>query len=187
MVRACQVTGHVLLFETVGAGEVGSQIAGALRFFGVTTVGLNRTGSPAEGFDETHKFDDRENRIERGDYIILALPLTKETEGIIGREFIDSLKRDALLINIARGDVIDELYLAEALDNGQLRRAVLDVFQQEPLPEDSPLWTNPRVTVTPHIAGVTDPELSVDEFVRNNKRFKNGEPLEHLVDIRRGY
>ena len=122
----------------------------------------------------------------------MLLPSTPATEGILDLALLRKLKRDgaaggAFLINAGRGKLQIDADIAAALDEGALAGAALDVFPQEPLPADSPLWTHPKVTVTPHNAGDVSPQAIVADISRQIGRFENGEPLEHLVERKRGY
>jgi D-2-hydroxyacid dehydrogenase (NADP+) len=171
----------------VGTGYIGSEIAHSLKFFGMKVIGVNRIGRKIGGFDEILPVSRIDEALSLADYIILAVPLTTDTKGLIDISRIEKMKRDAVLCNIARGAVIVEKDLIEALDRGLIRKAILDVFEKEPLPAESPLWTHNRAVVTPHIAGVSDVELIADEFVKNYKRYIKGEPLLNIIDKNRQY
>lgn len=119
--------------------------------------------------------------------LVCLLPLTAVTRGLIDDGVLNALPRDAYLINVSRGAVLDEPALLRALDSGHLAGAALDTFVQEPLPPDSPLWTHPRVIATPHIAAAPRADYTVRQLLANLERARHGQPLEHLVDRRRGY
>ncbi|WP_456749402.1 NAD(P)-dependent oxidoreductase [Bradyrhizobium sp. USDA 4341] len=123
------------------------------------------------------------------DFVVLALPSTAETVGLIGAREIARMRRDAFLINIARGNIVVEAELIKALHAGAIAGAMLDVFEQEPLPPDSPLWDMPNVIVTPHVAGnpTNYLERAFEILSDNIERFLNGQALNNVVDIGRGY
>jgi phosphoglycerate dehydrogenase-like enzyme len=162
----------------VGLGRVGRAVAELARPFGVRVVGLSRSsgGSLRE-------------LLEQSDYIVLSVPHTAETVGLIGPEELAAMRRGAVLINIARGTVIDEPALLEALRSGHLGGAALDVVAREPLAADSPLWDMPNVLITPHSMSTAAAEngLLTDLFCDNLRRYLDGQPLRNVIDKRRGY
>lgn len=127
--------------------------------------------------------------LAEADIVILAVPLTKETRGMIGREALAQMKRDALLVNVARGPVVVEADLVEALRSGQLAGAALDVTEEEPLAESSPLWDMPEVIITPHVGGQSARRADdvTNFFCQNLSRYLTGKPLLNLVDKRLGF
>ena len=159
--------------------------------FGMKTIGLRRSQKPAEFVDEITIGADGLGRISaEADYVVLAAALTGETNHLIGAEQLAMMKPDALLINIARGGIVDEAALINALTNGRIGGAVLDVFSKEPLPTESPLWEMPNVFISPHHSGGGSPGLrqrQIDIFLDNLRRYCNGDQLLNQVDIDRGY
>jgi phosphoglycerate dehydrogenase-like enzyme len=121
--------------------------------------------------------------------VVLTAPLTEETAGLIGAPQLQAMRETAWLINIARGRLIDELALRRALETGAIGGAVLDVFNEEPLPPDSPLYTTPNLVVTPHTSWSSDRvgERGLAVFLDNLRRYLAGEPLENVVDLEAGY
>ena len=121
--------------------------------------------------------------------MVLSAPLTAETSGLIGREALSKMKRGALLVNIARGQLLDEAAVVEALEDGRLGGAALDVFAAEPLDRASRFWDLPNVIVTPHVSGAMGDYWTplVDLFAENLRRFESGKPLLNVVDKRAGY
>jgi glyoxylate/hydroxypyruvate reductase A len=115
------------------------------------------------------------------------LPLTADTRHILNAKTFAQLPKDAFVINVARGGHLKEDDLIAAIDSGHLSGATLDVFETEPLPEASPLWSHPKITVTPHVAAISDPRVMAKNAVDGIVRHKAGKPLENVVDLARGY
>jgi phosphoglycerate dehydrogenase-like enzyme len=171
----------------VGTGDVGTNVARALRSLGCEVSGVSRSGKgDLEVFSQVVAVPNLVNVVERADWLILTLPLTRETHGLVGRE-VFSRCRGAVLINVGRGAVVVESEIPSALDNGWLRGAALDVFEVEPLPETSPLWGDPRVMISPHISGPTTVEGALAGFLENLTAIENGEIPRWAVDRARGY
>ncbi|MEW6243287.1 MAG: D-2-hydroxyacid dehydrogenase [Bacillota bacterium] len=173
----------------LGLGSIGSQVAKIARAFEMRVVGTVRTPRPIEYADRVYGPDEMSHFLPSADYVVICLPLTGETKGYIGRDELALMKPDALLVNIARGNVVEQEALLWALRSGQIRGACLDVFATEPLPSDSPLWQLQNVLITPHVAGVFEGymEEAMEVFYENLRRYKNNEPLINVVDKKRGY
>ncbi|PSP78914.1 D-2-hydroxyacid dehydrogenase [Halobacteriales archaeon QS_1_68_20] len=140
----------------VGLGAIGSRVAEVGQAFGLEVVGTKRDPSDApDAVDEVYGPDDLRPVLTRSDYLVLACPLTEETRGLIGRGELRAMDGDAVLVNVARGAVIDQDALVRALQYRWIRAAALDVFEEEPLPPESPLWDLSNAFVTPHVAGST--------------------------------
>ena len=173
----------------VGTGQVGAAIASRARAFGMRTLGVRRSGAPLEGFDEIFGPGGLQRLFAESDAVVLALPLTNETRHVIGARELQALRPSAYLINVSRGGIVDEDALIEVLRDGCIAGAILDVFEEEPLPPGSPFWTLPNVVVTPHISSELDGwqvELA-RIFCRNLRHWMNHEPLENVVDPAAGY
>lgn len=165
-----------------GTGELAGEIAARLGAFGVVCEGVSRRGLPMAGFARTVPLERvGELAPAQADVIILALPNLPGMEGLVGSHILSQFE-DALLINVGRGEVLDEAALLGALDAGCLRGAVLDVFNQEPLPPSSPLWVHPKITITPHIAARTRPEDAADAFLDALTALEAGRMPSHLID-----
>lgn len=134
----------------VGTGSVGQEIAKRLNGFGVTVIGLNRSGRTAEYFDICKKNIEWEEAVKKADIVILALPLTKETENMVNKSWFSVMKKDSILVNVARGQIVDEKALEEAIQDGQIMAAALDVFAEEPLVEEHPFWKYSNILISPH-------------------------------------
>lgn len=175
----------------VGLGPIGLGIAARAKAFGMRTLGLRRRELPAAEVDEVLTGADGLARLLReSDYVVVAAALTGETRALLGADQIALMKPSAWLINIARGGLVDEPALIEALQSHKIAGACLDVFASEPLPPDSPLWDLPNVHIAPHnspgwTAGLRERQKAL--FLSNLGRFSRGEPLENVVDSMRGY
>lgn len=174
----------------VGAGQIGQGIATRCKAFGMTTIGLRRNPElPAEGFDIVLPHLQYHELILRSNMVVLALPLTPSTRWFFGEDEIEIIQKGSYLFNIGRGGLIDERYVWKALKNRWLAGAGLDVFEDEPLPENSPWWQLDNVVLTPHIGGQTDTlEVRLAALVAEQvRRFQAGEPLKNVVSQEFGY
>ncbi len=167
----------------IGTGAIGGEAARLAKAAGMRTLGLRRSGKPAKHIDEMVTSRRLPYLLRESDFVVLACPLTGETEGLIGARELRMMKPTATLINIARGRVVDEAALIDALENGAIGGACLDVFTVEPLPETSPLWDMPNVVITPHNSGVSpsNMERSMSMFIENLGRYVHGRPLRNRV------
>jgi phosphoglycerate dehydrogenase-like enzyme len=169
----------------IGLGEIGRETARLGKAFGMRTVGIRRSqGPPPEHVDEVHGPDRLAELAGRADAMVVSLPLTEETAGIIDRATIGRLPPSCIFVNVGRGGVVDEPALIEALRERRIAGAALDVFATEPLPQDSPLWDLPNVLVTPHAVALSarENERIVELFVANLRRYLDGEPLAKVVE-----
>jgi len=168
----------------VGYGPIGREVARRVKAFGAGTTVVRRTPSTSEFVDRSGTLGDLTDFLPKADVIILACPLNDTTRGLAGKDFFGAIKDDAILVNIARGGLIDDAALISALDENRLSMAVLDVFHTEPLPEDDPLWSHPKVRLTPHTSFAGDGvQLRWDQlFLENIERYARGEPLTREVD-----
>lgn len=174
----------------IGTGQIGKAIAPKAKVFGMRTLGYNRSGDSLEGFDDIYSGEEGLNKLLReSDFVISILPGTDKTRHLIDLSKLKLMKPTAFLINIGRGYVIKEADLIHALSNGIIAGAGLDVFEQEPLPEDSPLWTLENVYMTPHIAGNSPKyvEKAAVIFNDNLQRFISNHPLRNVVQLESGY
>lgn len=179
-----------LTMVIVGTGHIGRATAKLAKAFGMRTIGVRHSGRPEEYIDEMYKTDGISEAFAEGDVIVNILPLTDETRHFFNRESFGYMKKDSLFINVGRGQSVDTEALIEALDSGILSAAALDVFEQEPLPEDHPLWKREDVIITPHAAGNTDhyDVRAAEIFLDNLRAFVKGENLpRNLVDYSKKY
>ena len=176
----------------LGIGDIGTEAAIRLRAFGPACMtGVSRSGKAAEGlFDRVITSDRLDDILPETDLLVMALPDTSETRRMIDAGRLAALPDGALIVNIGRGSAIDQAALEAELRSGRLR-AALDVFEQEPIPQDDPIWDCPNLLITPHISGnMTLPytmERIVQLFLENLENYCAGRPLERLVDMTRGY
>ncbi len=176
----------------MGFGVLGQDSARKLKMMGFDVAGWSRTPKSVEGFEVYAGEEGLRPFLNRTDILIALMPLTPETKGVLNRSLFAKLARDGklggpILINAGRGKLQVEADILSCLDDGTLKAATLDVFETEPLPEDSPLWTHPRVTVTPHNSAVSEPEATARYIAQQIRRHEAGEPFENVVDRMRGY
>jgi phosphoglycerate dehydrogenase-like enzyme len=177
----------------VGVGSVGREVARIGKALGMYVIGVDRhqlRGEPeSHSLDEFHLVGALHEVLKRAEHLVLIVPHTPETEGMIGAAELALLPRGAFLINIGRGALIDEPALVDALRSGHLGGAGLDVFAEEPLPQESPLWDMPNVLVSPHSGSTSDRENGrlMDIFCENLRRFLAGDPMINVLDTQRMY
>jgi len=171
----------------MGTGGIGRAIGLAAKNFGVEVFGLNSDGRSVEGFTACYRSADRLAFSEGLDYLVSVLPQTSQTDNVIDHEVLMRLSPRAIVINVGRGNAVVEADLIASLNAGHLRAAVLDVFREEPLPKDDPLWSTPGVYITSHTAGPTPDEAIPEVFSRNLAVFVSGKPFTDAVRDGRGY
>jgi phosphoglycerate dehydrogenase-like enzyme len=179
-----------LTLGILGYGGIGREVAARAAAFGMRVLATRRTPTPAPGHVELLAGDDALPRLlERSDVLVVTVPETAATRGLLDRDRLRLLPRGAVLVNVARGRIIDEVALIDLLHDGHLRGAALDVFHTEPLPPDSPLWTLPNVLVTPHVSGTSTRfwRRETDLIVANLRRYLHGQPMLNVVDKQAGY
>lgn len=178
---------HGTTLCVVGLGDIGRTIARAARGFGMRVVGVSRSGRKVAEAERVYKTRDIRDAIAGADFVALTAPLTEATRGLIGAAELAAMRPSAWLINIARGPVVDEVALLDALRANRLGGAVLDVFDEEPLPRGHPLWELRNVVITPHISGPSTPGEIAPIFNDNLRRYLAGRTLRYGVDRKRGY
>jgi phosphoglycerate dehydrogenase-like enzyme len=185
----------------IGYGRIGRKIAKLARTFGMRILAVDieaeeiikrEQNNPAGALflvDKLSPIGKLKTVLNESDFVALSVPLTKETQKLIGPDEFASMKPDAIFINVSRGQVVDEEALIEALKNKTIGGAALDVFSTEPLPTSSPFWSLPNVIVTPHIAGMSMHYIkdAMNLFAENLRRYINGEDLINVLDLTRGY
>ena len=173
-----------------GTGGLGQAVAKQAQRHRMTTIGINTSGGKVPGFDRVVKAKDMAKVLPKADFLVVTLPITKGTENLIDRAAINLLPDRCGIVNLGRARVMDYGAMAERLRAGTLAGAVLDVFDPEPLPSDSPLWDAPNLIVSPH-AGVDDGSVYVDRgldiFADNLKRYLGRRKLKNVIDLDLGY
>jgi glyoxylate/hydroxypyruvate reductase A len=187
-----QHAASALTVGVMGLGVLGQDSARKLKLMGFDVRGWSRSPKHLYGIDCFSGPEGLDAFLAGTDILVCLLPATAETDGIINTSLLSRLSRKGpfgapILINVGRGRQNNEADILACLNSGTLYAATLDVFRSEPLPQDSPLWTHPRVTVTPHIAADSDPATICRYIAAQIKRFEQGQPMENLVDRSRGY
>ena len=173
----------------LGTGAIAKETAKRLKAFDVETIGYNTSGRSVEHFDEVVNREKLFEILQDMDYVISTLPGTEKTENFIDEDFISKMNKDALIINISRGMVIDEKALIKALKEEKIRGAALDVFEVEPLPESSPLWEMENVYIFPHISYSSEDweERMLSAAMDNLKNLKEGKEPLNIISLKKGY
>ncbi|MFV8461042.1 D-2-hydroxyacid dehydrogenase [Vibrio campbellii] len=172
----------------LGTGSIGSHLAQAASAFGIHTIGVNRTGIPPkhEAFKDTFHINELEAALKQADIVVNTLPSTAETYQLLNQTTLGYCSK-VLLFNVGRGESIDNKALLLAIKNRWVEHAFLDVFEHEPLSQDHPFWKLPQVTITPHIAALSEPRQVVEIFAENYKQWRDGFTLNHVIDFNKGY
>lgn len=173
----------------LGLGAIGQSLATRAAALGMRVIGTKRTPGPLPGVERILGPDGLDEVLSAADVLVIILPLTSATRGVIGARELALMKPSAFLINVARGAIVQEAALIDALRAGRLAGAGLDVFEREPLPQDSPLYGMEQVIITPHVSGAVPGyyDRAIPLFCENLRRYVAGEPLLNVVDLARGY
>lgn len=176
-----ELTGRVC--GVIGLGAIGQEVARLAKAMEMKTIGVNRSAQPADCVDSVLSLDRIDELLNQSDYVVVCAPLNDQSRHLIDADRLKMMKPSAWLINIGRGAIIDEPALVHALQAGTIAGAALDVFEKEPLPDDSPLWEMPNVFISPHNSGSSPYglERAVEVFALNLERFVRGEPLANEV------
>jgi phosphoglycerate dehydrogenase-like enzyme len=170
-----------------GMGNIAGDIAAVAKAFGMSVWALNSNGRSHPLADRSFASSQREAFVEGADVLVLTLPATPATRGMFDSKLLAKMKSDAWIINVGRGALIDDAALIKLLEEKRITGAILDVFNEEPLPAEHPYWKLENCVVTPHIGGPSLPKDICGCFFENFKRYKNGETLLGLIDLQRGY
>lgn len=173
----------------VGAGRTGKEIARKAKVFDMKTIGVQRRPRPSVFFDRTIGVDCLDQELPMADFVVCTIPQTPLTEQLFDKGRFNKMKQGSVFINISRGAIVVEEDLVAVLDTGKIAQAYLDVFEKEPLPKTSSLWTHPKVQITPHQSGRLTDYMSraMDMFVENYQAFVRGEMMPNEVDLSQGY
>ncbi|MDN7243708.1 D-2-hydroxyacid dehydrogenase [Planococcus sp. N028] len=174
----------------IGPGAIGSEIGRLLQAFGVQTIGCNRSGDAADYMNDMVTIADVLTALPKADIVISVVPSTKETKHMLKKEHFDAMKNDAIFMNFGRGDLVEDKILVDALQNGAIGFAVLDVFEQEPLPLDHPYWKMKNVVISPHVSSHSEKyvERTLEVFAPNLRKWlaQDANPT-NLVNLEKGY
>ncbi|MCF8068468.1 MAG: D-2-hydroxyacid dehydrogenase [Desulfobacterales bacterium] len=176
-----------LTMGIIGLGSIGQHVARTASHFGMRVLGLKRSPGNIDYVEHVYTLSESDEFLKSLDYLVAALPATSETEHFINDAVFEKINSSAIFINIGRGVTVDETALINALQSKSIKGAVLDVFETEPLPQDSPLWGMENVIITPHNSAESFPEDILKIFCENYKRFISGQPLNYVVDFKKGY
>ncbi|WDE00442.1 2-hydroxyacid dehydrogenase [Thalassomonas actiniarum] len=171
----------------LGVGSIGEVVAGRLMNNGFEVSGWRRSQKTHPDYRVYYGQDQLGQALADADYVVSILPNTPATQGLINKAFFEKLKPGCFLINVGRGQAVNDGDLIDALDKQVIAGAVLDVFNQEPLPEDHAFWRHESVLLTPHISAITDQQEVIAQIAGNYKRFQQGQLLDNLVDVAKGY
>nr|WP_209463779.1 D-2-hydroxyacid dehydrogenase [Virgibacillus natechei] len=186
--RMQEITEKTILIA--GAGSIGQEVARLAKAFRMKTIGVSKSGKPVDYFDENHTTTNLDKLLPESDIVVSVLPRTKETQGLFTYEQFSKLPNHAVFLNMGRGDVLIEGDLLKALQEKKIAHAILDVFEEEPLPEEHPFWQEESVTITPHISGVSRhyTRRGLEIFGENLQRFLEGkEQYVNKIDVTKGY
>lgn len=173
----------------IGTGSIAIESAKRLQGFEAHIIGVNTKGTKVQYFDKCYPMTELEEVLQQCDVVVLTIPYTEKTHHLINGARLKNMKKDGVLINVSRGSIIEEEALIQHMNQGNLKAAALDVFEKEPLSQDSPLWTMENVIVTPHNSWISEMrnERRFRIVYENMKRYVEGEPLFNQVDIQKGY
>lgn len=187
-VKVQEITGKTILI--LGTGAIGGETARLAKAFRMKTIGISRSGKTVEHFDEVYKTSELLDILPEADLIVSVLPSTKETAGLLTHNHFKAMKQSAVFLNMGRGNVLDEDDLLQAVREGQIQHAVLDVFEEEPLPTEHPFWKEQNITITPHISG-SSPEYvkrALEIFKTNLTVYEDNEgEFVNKIDLSLGY
>ncbi len=173
----------------IGTGSIAKESAKRLKGFEVKILGLNTSGKDTEYFDKCFGIDDLKIMIGLCDIVVLTIPYTQKTHHLLNNEVFETMKNGSYLINVSRGSIIDEKHLINYLENGKIKGAALDVFEEEPLRSENPLWNLDNVIITPHNSWISEMRniRRYNTIYENMKRFINGKDLANVVNLEKGY
>lgn len=174
----------------VGTGSIGQEIARLGQAFHMETIGLSRSGKDVKYFDACYQIEELNEKLQEVDFVVSVLPSTRETQNVFQCEQFNMMKEEAVFVNVGRGDVLIEADLLKAIREKKIAHAVLDVFQEEPLPSNHPFWLEENITITPHLSATTSSYVprALEMFEHNLKTYLNKEDdYINIIDVERGY
>lgn len=171
----------------LGVGSIGAHLAGTAKHFSMRVKGFTRNSEDSPQVDQYFHGDQLLEFAAGLDYLVVVLPRIADTNKIVDEAVLHALPKHAVLINVGRGNAVDEQALVKALNESQLAAAVLDVFDKEPLPKEHPFWSTPNLFMTYHTSAISYPEDITRVFIENYLLYIAGKPLKYVVDFERGY
>jgi phosphoglycerate dehydrogenase-like enzyme len=183
-----ELKGRTMLI--LGTGAIGREAARLAQAFGVTTVGVSRSGKPVTHFDENHEIKDLESLLPHADLVVSVLPSTVETKGLFTYNYFKQLPDHSIFLNMGRGDLVKSEDLLKAIQQKEIAHAVLDVFEEEPLPAEHPFWKEESITITPHLSGMSKHYVrrALAIFDENLQIYQSGkDDFINKIDVARGY
>lgn len=187
-VKMKEITGKTLL--VLGTGAIGQEVARLAKAFNMKTIGVSRSGRSVEYFDENHSAADLKELLPQTDIVVSVLPSTAETKGLFTYEYFELLPSHAVFLNMGRGDLVTGEDMLKAVREEEISHIVLDVFEEEPLPEGHPMWKEENVTITPHLSGLSKhyTPRALEIFTENLDKYLNGSTdLVNKINLTRGY
>lgn len=187
-VKMREITGSTM--TVLGVGTIGQEVARLAKAFNMTTYGVATSERKVDHFDEVVTIEKMNDVFENSDFVVAVLPSTPSTKGLLTADHFKAMKNDAVFLNMGRGDLVASEVIIQALESGQIAHAVLDVVEEEPLPEDHPLWKTEGVTITPHLSGISPHynTRALKIFTDNLAQFERGEnEFQNVVDPSRRY
>lgn len=183
-----EITGKTML--VLGTGAIGQEVARLAKAFRMKTIGISRSGCHVDFFDEVYQLNSLNEKLPEADFVVSVLPSTKETKYLLNEGHFTRMKDSAVFVNIGRGDIVASDTILNAVREKEIAHAILDVFEQEPLPAEHPLWKEPNITVTPHISGKSPEYLpralvifeeNLENFISKASNYRN------IINTTRGY
>lgn len=173
----------------LGTGSIAKETAKRLEAFGVKILGFNTEGKNTKYFHKSYNIKDINNIVSELDILVISAPYTDETHHLVDDVVLSNMKNDSYIVNIARGSIIDEKALIKSLKSGTIKKAALDVFEEEPLPENNPLWSMDNVYLSPHTSWVSEMvrRRRYEIAYRNMSKYINGEKMDNIIDFEKGY
>ncbi|MGJ9460195.1 D-2-hydroxyacid dehydrogenase [Oceanobacillus sp. CF4.6] len=187
-IKVNEITGKTIVIA--GTGAIGQEVARLAKAFRMETIGISRSGKKVEFFDENHTNDKLKKVLVQADFIVSVLPSTEETKDFFKEEHFHSMPEHSVFLNMGRGDAVKTGTILEAVQHGDIAHAVLDVFEEEPLPEDHPFWSEENITITPHISGLSPDYVkrAMEIFTANLENYmEQKDNYINKINLSRGY
>ncbi|MFC4025751.1 D-2-hydroxyacid dehydrogenase [Oceanobacillus longus] len=187
-IKVNEITGKTIVIA--GTGAIGQEVARIAKAFRMETIGISRSGKKVEFFDENHTNDKLKKVLTQADFLVSVLPSTEETKDFFKEEHFHSMPEHGVFLNMGRGDAVKTATILKAVQNGDIAHVVLDVFEEEPLPEDHPFWSEDKITITPHISGLSPDYVkrAMEIFTANLENYmEKKDNYINKINLSRGY